>query len=377
MTQKLIKNCPYTFKILSVVLILGVTASSQNTTKCPFQYLYHFGDGVTDIGNSVKVLPVGPFLPAARSPYGITFPGTPTGRWSDGLIDFDFAARDFGLPNIVPYLGLRNSSSSNDGVIFSVARSPVLDRLFLLSRGILVPSYAIPLSRQISWFKTYLRSVSSNPTDGANRLANSAIFLGDVEANDIGYALTQGKSIQQVQTYVPSIIKSQINAARELIRLGSTRIFYAGSGPIGCYPYILTALPSSSSAYDNLGCLKSVNDLILSKNEAFQQAITNLSMEFPNLNIQYADYFQAAVSVINQTSTSGTGGNVALKACCGIGGKYNYNEKRFCGSPRVPVCLNPSKYIFWDGLHLTQETQRRIEKILIEPALPVLNCTSQ
>ncbi|KAL8484192.1 hypothetical protein ACS0TY_026770 [Phlomoides rotata] len=351
MTQKLIKNCPYTFKILSVVLILGVTASSQNTTKCPFQYLYHFGDGVTDIGNSVKVLPVGPFLPAARSPYGITFPGTPTGRWSDGLIDFDFAARDFGLPNIVPYLGLRNSSSSNDGVIFSVARSPVLDRLFLLSRGILVPSYAIPLSRQISWFKTYLRSVSSNPTDGANRLANSAIFLGDVEANDIGYALSQGKSIQQVQTYVPSIIKSQINAARELI--------------------------SSSSAYDNLGCLKSVNDLILSKNKAFQQAITNLSMEFPNLNIQYADYFQAAVSVINQTSTSGTGGNVALKACCGIGGKYNYNEKRFCGSPRVPVCLNPSKYIFWDGLHLTQETQRRIEKILIEPALPVLNCTSQ
>lgn len=73
------------------LLIAAATTFSQNSnTKCPFQFLYHFGDGISDIGNSVRVEPFGPTLPPTRDPYGVTFPGYPTGRWSDGLVDVDF-----------------------------------------------------------------------------------------------------------------------------------------------------------------------------------------------------------------------------------------------------------------------------------------------
>jgi hypothetical protein len=94
----------------------------------------------------------------------MTFPGRPNGRWSDGLIDFDFAAADFGIPEIVPYLS-RNSTSSK-GVIFSVARSTVLGREFFTRRGVQIPPYAVSLSRQMTWFKTHLRSVCSTPKGG-------------------------------------------------------------------------------------------------------------------------------------------------------------------------------------------------------------------
>ncbi|KAL3641784.1 hypothetical protein CASFOL_012599 [Castilleja foliolosa] len=367
-------SCSYSIKLTCIFLVILVSITSSQANTCPFQYLYHFGDGVTDVGNSIKVLPWGPSLPAARLPYGQTFPGQPTGRWGDGRIDFDYAAADFGFPTITPYLS-SNSSSSN-GVIFSVARSPVLDHMFFKSRGVKIPPYAVPLSVQLSWFKTHLKSVCSTKTECANRLANSLILMGDIEGNDIGYALVQKKSIKQVQTYVPYVTKALISATREVIKMGAKQIIIPGNAPIGCFPYILTALKTNDrSAYDDLGCLKSVNDLIIFKNNDLQQAIANLRIEFPNVSILYGPMINGVRQILTETST-GPYGDITLKACCGVGGKYNYDSKRFCGSKGVPVCSNPDKYIFWDGLHFTQEASARIERILIQPALVTLNCAA-
>lgn len=62
------------------------------------------------------------------------------------------------------------------------------------------------------------------------------------------------------------------------------------------------------------------------------------------------------------------------KACCGIGGEYNYDVHRRCGAPRVPVCVDPSTHISWDGVHLTQNAYRWIARWLIDDTLPKLNC---
>ncbi|KAL7145694.1 hypothetical protein ABFS83_07G104300 [Erythranthe nasuta] len=366
------RSCSF-FSFFVVCFSLLIQTSHQQNTTCPFQYIYHFGDGITDIGNSIRVLPFGPFLPSTRPPYGTTFPGRPTGRWSDGRVDVDFIAADLGLPNIIPYLSMRGSTS-NDGVIFSVARSPVLSPLFFKLRGVDFPPYAVPLGGQLRWFKAYLLSVCSTPQDCAVRLANSLIVLGDIEGNDYGYPLAQGKSIQEVNTYVPFVIRALIDAATELIQMGATRVVIAGSVPVGCYPYILTALQTNNAAaYDNLGCLKSVNDFIVSKNQLLQDAVTNLAAQFPNVGVYYGDLYGPVQTIIQESSVSG---NMTLKACCGIGGKYNYNSRRFCGSRGVPVCANPNEYIYWDGLHFTQEAYARYTDIVVQPFLPVLGCTS-
>ena len=72
-------------KIIVVVFLLLIaagTASAQNRI-CPFEIMYRFGDGISDIGNAIRIPPVGPLLPPTRDPYGVTFPGSywPLVRW--------------------------------------------------------------------------------------------------------------------------------------------------------------------------------------------------------------------------------------------------------------------------------------------------------
>ncbi|KAK4488599.1 hypothetical protein RD792_004365 [Penstemon davidsonii] len=195
------------------VLVLASTTSTQSqNTRCPFDLLYHLGDGVFDNGNAIANMQHGSRLPAANIPYGNTHPGKPTGRWSDGLLDIDYGAQGLGFPEITAYLS--DNSSSANAIMFAVARSPVLDRSFFTTRGIRIPSYTVSLSIQMSWFKKYLNTICSTPTDRAKKLSKALVLFGDVEANDITYPLIQRKSIRHVQSYIPYVTKAQINAAR-------------------------------------------------------------------------------------------------------------------------------------------------------------------
>ncbi|KAI8560464.1 hypothetical protein RHMOL_Rhmol04G0257700 [Rhododendron molle] len=69
----------------------------------------------------------------------------------------------------------------------------------------------------------------------------------------------------------------------------------------------------------------------------------------------------------------GFDGESTRKACCGIGGDYNFNASRQC-SPEVPVCLNPNKLISWDGIHLTEAVYKRMTEWLMNDMLPKLKC---
>ncbi|KAK4490228.1 hypothetical protein RD792_000888 [Penstemon davidsonii] len=361
--------------ICLLVFVLVGSVSSQSTV-CPFDFLFHLGDGVFDNGNAIAIPPFGSSLPAASLPYGVTYPGNPTGRWCDGLLDIDVGATAMGFPVLTPYLG--GNASSNNAIIFAVARSPVLDRSFFMKRGVRIPPYAQSLSVQMSWFKRHIDSICTTPQDCADKVADSLVLFGDVEANDITFPLRQGKTIRQVRRYVTAVTRAQINAAREVIGMGATRVILPGNVPIGCYPFILTELSSSFPAdYDSLGCLKKVNDLIVYKNNDLQNSIANLQIEFPNITIFYADFYSAFQTLLREV-TSGKGPNksVALKSCCGAGGKYNYDLKRFCGSPKASTCSDPNQYIYWDGIHLTQAANDRLSVILQEGAFEALNCTT-
>lgn len=53
------------------------------------------------------------------------------------------------------------------------------------------------------------------------------------------------------------------------------------------------------------------------------------------------------------------------KACCGAGGSYNFDIGLMCGLPGTTTCSDPTKYISWDGIHLTQEAYKNMAQALI------------
>lgn len=72
-------------------------------------------------------------------------------------------------------------------------------------------------------------------------------------------------------------------------------------------------------------------------------------------------------------------------ACCGHGGKYNYNSFARCGAKKVvngkeviiaSSCKDPSVKIIWDGIHYTEAANRWIFQQIVngsfsDPPIPL------
>ncbi|CAK9186768.1 unnamed protein product, partial [Ilex paraguariensis] len=202
-------------------------------------------------------------------------------------------------------------------------------------------------------------------------LSKALVFVGEIGGNDVNHPLIQGKSIQEIYTYLPYTIEAITNAIREVIHLGAVNIVVPGNVPIGCLPVGLTVVSGGNeTAYDDMGCSKELNELALVQNNYLQESLSLLRQEFSHADIIYADYYTAYKTILYGAADFGFDEKSLLKSCCGIGGLYNYDHNRECGSRGVPVCRNPTQYISWDGIHLTQEAYRHITEILLPDILP-------
>ena len=81
--------------------------------------------------------------------------------------------------------------------------------------------------------------------------------------------------------------------------MGATLVLYTSAAPLGCYPYILTALATDDvSAYDGQGCLKAVNDIAVKFNTKLILSILALNAEFPKVRIFPTDYYATMTAQI-------------------------------------------------------------------------------
>ncbi|KAL0410870.1 UNVERIFIED_CONTAM: GDSL esterase/lipase [Sesamum latifolium] len=161
---------------------------------------------------------------------------------------------------------------------------------------------------------------------------------------------------------------------KELIQLGASQVVVPGNFPLGCFPnFLVVAARDGSMAYDDFGCLKSLNELTSFQNDYLQGALNSLRKEFPNTVILYADYYNAFQSLLRGATIFGFDTGKLLIPCCGDDGQHNISLLTFCGGLGVPVCPNPNVRIHWDGIHLTQEAYRHMSEIIIRDLR--INCT--
>ncbi|KAH7847994.1 hypothetical protein Vadar_032551 [Vaccinium darrowii] len=243
-------------------------------------------------------------------------------------------------------------------------------------------SVSLPVSSSHAMAEEYAALVKQNTwtlvsppsQDCSEKLKNSLFMVGEIGGNDYGYALLQGKSIDEVKTIVPEVVGAITDAVKKVIDFGAARVVVPGNFPVGCFPIYLTAFQTNNSyAYDFHHCLEDLNRFSKHHNHKLKKAIRELQIEYPTVAIVYGDYYHAFQWLFLNARFLGFNGE-SQKACCGTGGDYNFSLTKTCGAPQVSICQNPSEFISWDGHHLTEEAYKWMAGWFINDIFPKLHC---
>ncbi|KAL4189439.1 hypothetical protein AMTRI_Chr08g165420 [Amborella trichopoda] len=360
-------SCLNFYLLLIFSLCSCTIASKVHSKKGNYSALFSFGDSLADTGN-LLLSGHSPFIGIAHPPFGETFFHKPTGRCSDGRLVVDFVAEAFGLPLLPPYLSkLKGPADFRKGVNFAVAGATALNSSYFTKKNIGFLWTNSSLNVQLGWFYHLLPSLCRTDAACKSYFKKSVFLVGEIGGNDYNYAFIQGKSIEQVKSYVPDVINAIMNAASVLIRIGAKTLVVPGNLPVGCSASILTGfLTTDKNEYDpRNGCLIRFNEFAQYHNSKLHKAIQAMRERFPHINIIYADYYNAAIRFVQTPEMFGFRKETVLRACCGGGGPYNFNITDRCGHPGAHACANPARYVNWDGIHLTEAAYEFIAKAML------------
>ncbi|RZC65240.1 hypothetical protein C5167_008923 [Papaver somniferum] len=359
-----------------IVILLFTTA---NPVLGYYKSIFSFGDSLADTGN-VLYSQTDEYV--GKLPYGRTYFHRANGRFSDGRVVLDFIAQSVGLPLLPAYLG-SSGKDLHQGVNFAVGGGTALDASFFEERKITIPRNA-SLGVQLEWFKQLLLSLCNPSTGDCHEfLKTSLILMGEIGGNDYNHPFFQGRGLEEIKSFGPGIVNAISSAIKVLIKEGAVTFMVPGNLPIGCSSLYLTQYKSPNKEdYDENGCLRWLNEFSMHHNNLLQKEIDILRELYPHAKIIYADYYNAAMKFFVSPEKFGFK-NGALKACCGGEGPYNCNKDVPCGSVDARVCDDPSTYVNWDGVHLTEAAYRFLANVLIEenhqfffPAAKIIGATT-
>ncbi|RZR97851.1 hypothetical protein BHM03_00027117 [Ensete ventricosum] len=205
----------------------------------------------------------------------------------------DSVAEAVGLPLLPP--STAKGKNFLRGANFAYTAATALDFGFFDRRGLGSKLWVnSSLSSQVRSFEQMMPSLCSS-TQGAS---TSLFIVGEFGGNDYNTAIFAGRSMAEVNSYVPKVMRA--------IKLG------------------------------------------------VEKGIKNAQLVVDLCHHQLHLSFALRIQLHLLPFTGFTGG--ALKACCGAGGsgKYNVNLDKVCAKPGSSVCKDPSTYVSWDGSHLTE-----------------------
>ncbi|KAE8730183.1 Esterase [Hibiscus syriacus] len=332
---------------------------------CQFPAIFNFGDSNSDTGGLSAAFGQAP------PPNGLSYFGGPAGRYCDGRLVIDFIAESLGLPYLCAFLDSVGTNFSH-GANFATAASTVRPQNITLNQGGFSP---ISLNVQFYEFNDFhKRSQVVRKRGGVFETLmpkeehfSNALYTFDIGQNDLTAGYFSNMSTDEVKAYVPDYIYSQ----------GGRYFWIHNTGPVGCLPYIMDRIPVLASQIDGHGCASPFNDVAQFFNQGLKKTVEQLRKDLADASITYVDVYSLKYSLISQgrKHVGFVGFKQALRACCGHGGKYNYNKNLGCGAKvnkhgkEVLVgaaCKDPWTYVNWDGIHFTEAANKYIFEGIVD-----------
>ncbi|KAI5425522.1 GDSL esterase/lipase At5g03610 [Lathyrus oleraceus] len=305
--------------------------------KEPITKLFVFGDSYADTGNINSSL-----VPSRNEPYGVTFPGKPSGRFSDGRVLTDYIAKYLKVKSPASYTVRKHLAPHHlkNGMNFAFGGTGVFETL---NQG---PN----MTTQISFFE---KAIEDKVLTTSN--IRKSVALVSIAGNDYTFYNFKNGSIQGLPSFISSVVNQTIKNVIRIKELGVKKVIISNLQPVGC-------LPSETVSSSFKECNETSNNLLVAyHNTLLTEAVTKL-----NQQIKYhssspfivLDLYDSFMSVLKNPSTYNIKNE--LEPCC-VGVSSNY----FCGMvvekvKKYTVCENPKSAFFWDLGHPTDAGWRAV-----------------
>ncbi|XP_050204869.1 GDSL esterase/lipase At3g26430-like [Mercurialis annua] len=347
--------------IFSIFTVISLTSlpKSVASRKCEFPAIFNFGDSNSDTGGFSAAFGQAP------PPNGQTFFHHPAGRYCDGRLIIDFIAESLGLPYLSAYLDSVGSNFRH-GANFATAGSTIRPQNTTISQSGYSP---ISLDVQLIQFLDFKKRIQKLQHQGGvfERLLpepdyfSNGLYSFDIGQNDLTAGYKLNMTTDQVKAFVPDLMSHLSSTIKSVYSQGGRSFWIHNTGPVGCLPYSLDRFLITAAQIDKYGCASPFNEVAQYFNQKLKAAVVQLRKDLPQAAITYVDIYSLKYTLITQGKKIGF--KDPFVACCGHGGKYNYNTNARCGAKRIVngkeelianSCKDPSLSIIWDGVHFTE-----------------------
>ncbi|KAK8531922.1 hypothetical protein V6N12_053379 [Hibiscus sabdariffa] len=295
-----------------------------------------FGDSYADTGNNRIAL-----ASSWKFPYGITFPGKPAGRFSDGRVSTDFIAGYLRMKTPIPYRWRKQLAGRvKYGLNFAYGGTGVFDTQAPYPN----------MTTQIDFLQQLIKDSVYTKSD----LETSLAFVS-ASGNDYANYIAMNGSTAGFPTFISNVVSQLTVNLRRIHSLGVKKIAVGSLPPLGC-------LPTNTATSSFQQCEQTQNALVNLHNQLLLQAVTNLNNQTNSASFFILDIHNAFWTVFNQTQAhQGPKFENPLQPCCvGVSAAFSCGSVDENGEKKYTLCSNPKSMFFWDSLHPTQEGWRAV-----------------
>ncbi|CAN1329533.1 GDSL esterase/lipase At5g45670 [Linum perenne] len=313
-----------------------------------------FGDSLVDNGNNNRLQSL---ARADYMPYGIDFPGGPTGRFSNGKTTVDVigtyhlcsststsaSAEELGFDHPIPPFTTAQGQDILLGVNYASGSAGILDDTGShLGRN-------VPLGTQVQNHQTTFSRIvqlKGNNNNSALEHLTTCLYYMQIGSNDYlnnyfapdHYKSSKDFTIEAYATHLLSLYEAYI---RTLYEFGARKIAVAGIGKIGCIPYSMNLFGTHGSK-----CIDKVNEGPKCFNKEAKRLVVKLNKEFSDAQLTYINSYG-----MGDGDPSLLGFKNVISGCC------KSREDGQCEADQTP-CDNRSEYVFWDSFHPTEASNK-------------------